>query len=690
MRQLRGWLVAVGMLVPVAAAAQGGQGGQGGAPRLLTVDDLFALKEVGDPQISPDGRWVAYTVTTTDLKAEKSESRLWMAPLAGGEGGAVPLTVPGSSASAPRWSPDGRYVSFLAARKTGAPGDSEPKTQVWALDRRGGEARPLTHVPQGVEAYEWSPDGSKLVLVIRDTFPTWTSSKAARPWVITRLQFKRDEVGYLDTLRTHLYVFIPASNALTQITSGNYDDAEPAWSPDGKSIAFASNRSDNPDGNLDANIWIVAADNADRGKTLRQVTTNPGPDGQPAWSPDGQWIAYVTVVEPDLIWYATDHLAVVPAQGGGGAPQVLTRTLDRNVARPRFSLDGKAIYFLVDDHGERDVARIELSGKNLSRPIAGELDVRSFALGPNGALAALIATPARPGEIFRLERGQVKQVTFTNDSVLAGLRLASVEKTRFPSRDGTQIEGFVYTPPGFARGTPPPAPALLRIHGGPVAQYTWAFNFEAQLLAARGYVVIHVNPRGSSGYGQDFCRAIWADWGNKDYDDVMAGVDDAVRRGYADPKRLGVGGWSYGGILTNYVITKTDRFAAAISGASEVLYAANYGHDHYQYEWERELGLPWKNRELWERLSPFNAVERIVTPTLLMGGDKDWNVPVQNVEQLYQALRRLGRPTELVVYPGQSHRIRTPSYLKDRLERYLAWYDRYVKGTGGTVTGSER
>ena len=676
MRPLRAWFVAVGMLVPVTAATQ--------APRLLTVDDLFALKQVADPQISPDGRWVAYTVTTTDFKAEKSESRLWMAPLAGGEG--VPLTAPGSSASAPRWSPDGRYISFLAARKSSAQGDSEPKAQVWTLDRRGGEARRLTHVGQGVEGYEWSPDGSKLVLVIRDTLPTWTSPKTARPWVITRLQFKRDEVGYLDTLRAHLYVFTPASDVLTQITSGNYDDAEPVWSPDGKSVAFVSNRSDNPDGNIDTNIWIAPADNADRGKTLRQVTTNPGPDDQPAWSPDGQWIAYVTVVEPDLIWYATEHLAMVPAQGG--APRILTRALDRTVARPRFSPDGRAIYFLVDDHGERDVARIAPSGNDLSRPIAGDLDVASFALGPGGALAALIATPARPGEIFRLELGQVKQVTFTNDSVLAGLRLAGVEKTRFSSRDGTPIEGFAYTPPGFVRGTP--APALLRIHGGPVAQYTWAFNFEAQLLAAHGYVVTHVNPRGSSGYGQDFCRAIWADWGNKDYDDVMAGVDDAVRRGYADPKRLGVGGWSYGGILTNYVITKTDRFAAAISGASEVLYAANYGHDHYQYEWERELGLPWKNRALWERLSPFNYVERIVTPTLLMGGDKDWNVPVQNVEQLYQALRRLGRPTELVVYPGQSHRIRTPSYLKDRLERYVAWYDRYVKPAGAGGVGSER
>jgi dipeptidyl aminopeptidase/acylaminoacyl peptidase len=212
-----------------------------------------------------------------------------------------------------------------------------------------------------------------------------------------------------------------------------------------------------------------------------------------------------------------------------------------------------------------------------------------------------------------------------------------------------------------------------------VSQFSWHFNFESQLFAANGYAVINVNPRGSSGYGEAFCKAIFADLGNKDYDDVMAGVDYAIRQGIADPKRLGVGGWSYGGILTDHVIVRTNRFAAAISGASEVLYVANYGHDHYQYEWEKELGLPWRARAVWERLSPFNQVEKIVTPTLIMGGDVDWNVPIQNSEQLYQALRRLGRTTELVVYPGEPHGLRAPSHLQDRLQRYLAWYDRFVK-----------
>ena len=220
----------------------------------------------------------------------------------------------------------------------------------------------------------------------------------------------------------------------------------------------------------------------------------------------------------------------------------------------------------------------------------------------------------------------------------------------------------------------------MRLHGGPVSQYDFSFKAEAQLLAANGYVVVMANPRGSSGYGQDFSSALWADWGNKDFEDVMAAVDFAIERGYADPDRLGVGGWSYGGILTNYVITKTDRFAGAITGASEVLYVANYGHDHYQLEWETELGLPWENRELWERLSPFNDVDKVTTPTLVMGGKEDWNVPINNSEQLYQALKRLGIDTQLVVYPDEAHGISRPSFIRDRYQRYLDWYGRTVRG----------
>jgi dipeptidyl aminopeptidase/acylaminoacyl peptidase len=655
---------------------------QAPARRPLAVDDLFALKQVGTPQVSPDGRWVAYTVRSTNLKADRNETMLWMAPLDSGRA-AVPLTAPGYAPSDARWSPDGKYLSFLATRPRGpgaAPDSSgEPKTQVWALDRRGGEARPLTRVPQGVDAYEWSPDGTRLVLAIRDTLGTPWSGKSARPRVITRLQFKQDGTGYLDTLRTHLYVLTLASGALTQVTSGNDDESDPAWSPDGQWIAFVSNRTPDPDANRNTDIWIVAADTA-RGRALRQVTTNPGPDVEPSWSPDGKQVAYVMNAEPDLIWYATAHLAVVPA--AGGTPRVLTTALDRNVGSPHFAPDGRSIWFLLEDAGERDLARIGVDGSGLVRPVSGHIDVGAYALAPDGAPVALVSWPDLPGELFQLNGDSLRRVTTTNDSLMQTIELGGTQKVKFPSTGGAQIEAFIFTPPGYRPGGGgAPLPTLLRIHGGPVSQYSWRFNFESQLFAANGYAVLNVNPRGSSGYGEAFCKAIFADWGNKDYDDVMAGVEWAIRAGIADPKRLGVGGWSYGGILTDHVIVRTTRFAAAITGASEVLYVANYGHDHYQYEWEKELGLPWRARAAWERLSPFNSVEKIVTPTLIMGGDVDWNVPIQNSEQLYQALRRLGRTTELVVYPGEPHGLRAPSHLQDRLRRYLAWYDRFVKPT---------
>jgi dipeptidyl aminopeptidase/acylaminoacyl peptidase len=271
-----------------------------------------------------------------------------------------------------------------------------------------------------------------------------------------------------------------------------------------------------------------------------------------------------------------------------------------------------------------------------------------------------------------------------NEDFLEGVRLGEVVNATFPSADGTEVEGIFYLPPGYEKGLK--YPTLLRIHGGPVSQYSLSFNFEAHLFAANGYVVVTTNPRGSSGYGQDFSHALWADWGNKDYEDVMAGVDYAIQRGWADPDRLGVGGWSYGGILTDHVITKTDRFKAAITGASEFLYVTNYGHDHYQLQWEGELGLPWENREAWERISPFNDVEKITTPTLVMGGEKDWNVPINNGEQLYQALKRMGRETQLVVYPGQGHGLSLP-YQVDRYERYLKWYGKYVKQADAPADG---
>jgi len=273
--------------------------------------------------------------------------------------------------------------------------------------------------------------------------------------------------------------------------------------------------------------------------------------------------------------------------------------------------------------------------------------------------------------------GALRRLTHVNDDFLKGIRLGRVERFKTKSADGTPIDGFLTYPPDAPSGRK--LPAVLRIHGGPVDQFGTSFSFEWQILAANGYAVIAANPRGSSGYGLAFSRAIWADWGNKDFGDVMAAVDHVVSMGVADPERLGVGGWSYGGILTDNVITRTGRFKAAISGASEANYFSNYGTDHYQYEWETKLGLPWRNVERWVKLSPWFAIDKVTTPTLLMGGADDMNVPLLNSEQLYQALRRLGVETELIIYPNQSHGIAKPTYQKDRYERYIAWYDQHLK-----------
>ena len=504
--------------------------------------------------------------------------------------------------------------------------------------------------------------------------------KAQKPSVIDRLQFKLDEVGYLDHRRSHLSVFDLAAKSLKQVTSGDYDDSEPAWSPDGKLLAFTSNRSTpDPDATYDENIWVVAADNADKGAHLTQVTTNPGADGSPAWSPDGKWITYVTQLDPHLFDYATKHLAVSPATGGEA--KVLTLALDRMVTVPRFSPDGKFIYFIADDDGTQNICRIPAVGGEITRPIAGRLMVNDYSLAKTGDLVAQIATIDAPDELFALAPtpdAKPIRITHTNDALLSQLRLSKVEYVHFKSKDGTTVSGYLYKPLDYVPGKK--YPTILRPHGGPVWAYYAEFDHLPQLLAASGYAVLFPNPRGSTGYGQDYARAIWADWGNKDFQDDMAMVDYAIAQGIADPDRLAVSGWSYGGISTDFIITQTTRFKAAISGAGSALFASFYGHDEYQKDYEVELGHPWENKALREKVSPFFRVNKITTPTLFMGGDIDWNVPILGGEQMYQALKRLGRTTELVVYPGEYHEFKTPSHIKDRLERYLAWYAHYVKG----------
>jgi len=652
--------------------------------RHLRIEDSFAIERVGSPRISPDGEWVAYTVSTTSLKENKSETRIWMVPAAGGD--PMPMTGKGSSASRPRWSPNGKYLSFLASR-------GEGKTQVWVLDRRGGEAVQHTDEKLGVSSYDWSPDSTRLLLVMKDPEPDekegesggesgkGEDSKVTDPWVVDRLQFKQDYVGYLDRRRNHIYVFDVAEKKTVQITSGDYDDSSPVWSPDGTTIAFVSNRTEEPDANYNSDVWLVDADNTDKGKTLLQVTQGPESDTSPAWLPDGSRLVYVTTTRPEIGDYQQPELAIIGIDGEG--KHVLTAGLDRNVGGPQVSADGATIYFGLEDSGEQHLASIPTDSSDTSlagvtRVIGGQRRVGAAHLGDDGTVAAVISEPHMPGNLFAHDPGgELRQLTHNNDKLLAGVELGEVQNVQFNSPDGTEVEAFIVKPPSFNANLR--YPTILWLHGGPMAQYDFSFHFNGQLLAAKGYVVVMPNPRGSTGYGQEFELGIWQDWGNVDTQDVLAAVDHAVELGYSDPDRLGVGGWSYGGILTNYVITSTEQFKAAVSGASGALWVANYGHDHYQRWYEMEFGLPWENREIWERLSPFNKVTNITTPTMWVGGEKDWNVPIQNSEQMYQSMKRLGRETILVVYPNQHHGINLPVYSKDLLERIVGWYDKYLK-----------
>ena len=661
-KQLKNLLLIVLFLITIEAVSQVTE-------RPFNINDAISLKTVRSPQISPDGKWIAFTVSELNLEKDKSETRVWIIPAVGGD--AIVMTSKDYSAGQPRWSPDNKHLSFLAAKNDG-------KTQVWTLNRQGGESQQLTKVIQGVSGHEWSPDGKRLLLSIRDPKPEELTKdkkddKKAKPFIIDRLQFKRDYKGYLDRYRTHLYTYVPGDSTAIQITSGDFDDTSPVWKPDGKSIAFVSNRTDNPDGNNNSDIWIVSADNTDKGQTLLQVTKNENADRSPEWSPDGNYITYTTVTDKKAIWYATQKLAIISASGG--KPRFLAEKLDRNMSSPRFSPDGKVIYFMLEESGTSKIASISPSGKNFRRIIKGDISIRDYAMNEN-FIFPLLGKSLQPHEIYRFRNDKLAKLTGLNDVIISHMQKPTVEKVTFKSTDDTSIEGFIVKPIGFDPTMK--YPTILWNHGGPVSQYEFSFHTIAQLFAANGYVTLLINPRGSSGYGQAFSEVIFADWGNKDYQDVMAGLDYAIESGYVDTERLGVGGWSYGGMLTNYVITKSDRFKGAISGASAALYRANYGHDHYQLLWEMELGLPWENADAWERISPFNQVANIYTPTLWIGGSDDWNVPIINSEHMYQAMKRLGRETQLVVYPGEHHGLRRPSFIKDRYERFLNWFDEHV------------
>jgi len=652
------------------------------AKRSLTMDDFDRLLAVEDPRCSPDGQWVAYTVTGSDRKADKRRSAVWMVNWDGTQD--IRLSYGPESDKSSRWSPDGKYLAFLSARP------AKGKDQIWLLDRRGGEARQLTDVKGEIDDYEWSPDSKRLVLVMSESedAPTGpkkdadTAETPPKPIVIDRYKFKQDIDGYLTTAsHRNLYFFDVENQKLESLTNDkNYDDRDPVWSPDGKRIAFVSNHEKDPDQTGTNDIFII---DARPGATpVKLLTANQPNDQHLMWSPDGKTIAYLLGPEPQYYAYIQDKLAVVPA--AGGTPRVLTEKFDRMVSTPEFTADGSFITFMVAGDRVQYPARIAISGGSVERIVSDRVVVTEQCLG-GGHTAMTVSTDSSAPEIYALEGAKLRKLTAHNDALLSQLQLGAVEDISFRSKDGTEIHGMMVKPPSYETGKK--YPTLLWIHGGPNMQDdhslpvdTYALQLERQLLAANGYVVLAINYRGSSGRGEEFSRAIFGDWGNKEVADLLAGVDEAIRMGIADPERLGIGGWSYGGILTDSAIAADSRFKAAISGAGSANQLAMYGSDQYAMQYNKEIGPPWRNLETWLKVSyAFFHADRIHTPTLFLGGEKDFNVPISGGEQMYQALRTLGVPTQLVVYPGQFHIFTRPSFIHDRLERWLAWFDKYLK-----------
>jgi dipeptidyl aminopeptidase/acylaminoacyl peptidase len=505
------------------------------------------------------------------------------------------------------------------------------------------------------------------------------NAPALKPIVIDRYRFKQDVVGYLTQKPGRFYLYDVVTKKADVLTPETLEVGPPSWSPDGKSIAFMGKEGKDAER---YNTWNVYVVEAKAGASPRVVTKYEGMKssagrGRPARCADGYRLVLKQSSGAKLGAYNMSRPAVVPA--AGGEPKVYGEKLDRAVSSPRFSKDGKSILFLVTDDRWEYPAIVPANGGEVERLFRGPGVVATLEQRKDGGYAVLAGSDTATTEVHAVEDGKLRPLTHHNDALLSELRLAQTEEFSCKAKDGTEVHGLITKPIDYEAGKK--YPTLLRIHGGPNGQDAHSFNFERQFFAANGYVVVNVNYRGSSGRGEKYQTAIAADWGNLEVVDLQAAVDHVIAIGLADPEKLGVGGWSYGGILTDSLIAKDRRFKAATSGAGTAFPLALYGVDQYTIQYDEEIGPPWKvGLEPWAKISyAFLHADQIKTPTLFLGGEKDFNVPLVGGEQMYQALASLGVPTQLVIYPAQFHGITRPSYQKDRMERYLAWYAKYLK-----------
>ncbi|MBI4553530.1 MAG: S9 family peptidase [Candidatus Latescibacteria bacterium] len=669
--------------------------------RPIVPQDLFRLRFVSDPQMSPDGRMIAFVVKAANEEKNKYYSHLWVVPADGED--VRPFTTGEQQDSSPRWSPDGRQIVFISDRK-------KPGLQLFRIRLDGGEAQPLTALDEGtISDPVWSPDGSRVVFVYRpapegfrknDEEERKESGKSTPPRLITRLRHREEGVGYFGPERTHLWVVTVADGTATPITSGSYDDRAPCWSPDGQLIAFVSNRSEDADRRPNAeDIYLVSA----HGGHVRKLHAPQGPKASLAWSPDGRLIAYIGHDRPDEVWGVSNaHVWVAPVAGGDAAD--LTADLDRPVGDtilsdtvafgggwpgPVWTDDSQSLSFIVSDQGSVHLYTASLDGGATTPRTAGPIEVAAVTGDRTGRrLALLIGNATEPVEVHTLSLdGQPAapvRLTDLHRAFLDEVHVAAPEEVWFTADDGVRVQGWLLVPPEFdpARSYP----LILEIHGGPHSQYGQAFFHEFQVLAGRGYFVFYTNPRGSKGYGEMFTGAIRGHWGERDYQDLMKGMDDLLAtRPYIDTTRLGVTGGSYGGFMTNWIVGHTGRFRAAVTQRSVVNLHSMAGTCDFPLLQDKEYfdANAWDAPGEFLRQSPLTYAAHIRTPLLILHSEGDLRCPIEQAEQLFTALSVLKREVTFVRYPREANhglsRSGPPDLRLDRLERIVGWMEQYLK-----------
>lgn len=647
------------MLIASAAMAQTE------AKRHIRPEDVYRSYSVSNPRLSPDGQWILYNHSKVDAAKDGYDGKLYMMNVRGDEH--IQLTEQTKGAGQAAWSPDNKYISFVARGKS-----EDAGAQIHLMNRKGGEPVQLTNLKGEIQSYKWFPDGGSLLLEIREASTADTAkSKIRKPYEIDRFTFKNDSEGYLDRRKTHLYRFHLGSKKIDTLTRGNANETGAVVSPDGSKIAYVSNITSDPDLNENTDIFVLDLKTDKR----LQITTFPGENGSPRFSPDGRMLAYTqSATESGFNMYDATHLYV--HELGTTASRNISGTLDRSAGSPLWSADSRYVFSLIDDDRNGRIARFDAANGQHTYITRETGRYSSLEIGSDGKMVALFSDPSTPNEIHYSETGAFKRLTRFSDEFLAPLKPIHVSGIECMASDKNEVHGILYLPEADAKNLP----LVLFIHGGPVAQDDYGFDMSRRILAGAGYAVAAVNYRGSDGRGQAYTKSIFGDWGNKEVKDILAVAEHLIRTGVADPQRMAIAGWSYGGILTNYTIATDPRFKAAVSGAGSSLQLSMYGSDQYIRQYETELGSPWKNPKKWLDLSyPFFKVNTIKTPTMFMASEDDFNVPVIGSEQMYQAFKSTGIPTELIIYPNQHHGLRVPSYIVHRYRKHLEWFEKYLK-----------